>query len=77
MGHGPMGQNPTPPVGPSNPTPPVHHTTTGVSGTVGGLPPRPSPTPRSGVVGNGLAPQPTPVEDDPDDDVDVPPFMRR
>ncbi|GGM37832.1 cell division protein FtsZ [Longimycelium tulufanense] len=63
--------NPTPPVTPSpSATPPVQPPGGSV---VGGLPTRPNRVPS-----NGLASRSVPVgDDDPDDEVDVPPFMRR
>ncbi|MFC7616767.1 cell division protein FtsZ [Actinokineospora soli] len=78
---------PTPPPPVTTPTPPPAEPTTQASGYPGGYqstayPPRPAtgtgypvsrPAPASGVL-PGRA---TPVGEDPDDEVDVPPFMRR
>ena len=79
---------PTPPPTASTVHPPTdqHHTAPPPRQAVGGyaspmggasVPPTASPRPRTPGTGGSLPPRAVPVTDEPDDEVDVPPFMRR
>jgi cell division protein FtsZ len=80
-------QNPTPPPANNNPppqasAPPPRQATSGYSNSsnpMGGSVPPSTGAPRRGGQGNGgsLPSRAVPVTDEPDDEVDVPPFMRR
>jgi cell division protein FtsZ len=65
----PSSSGPSPTGGYSAPPPQVGHSSTRPGMTSGGLP--------HGSTSGGLPSRAVPVTDDPDDEVDVPPFMRR
>lgn len=74
---------PAPQAGVSTPThqtaPPPRQAATGYASPMGNasVPPTTSPRPRTPSPGGGLPSRAVPVTDEPDDEVDVPPFMRR
>lgn len=76
-------QQPVPPAGASTPThqtaPPPRQAAAGYSSPMGNasVPPTASPRPRTPGTGGSLPSRAVPVTDEPDDEVDVPPFMRR
>ncbi|MGB3439173.1 MAG: cell division protein FtsZ [Actinophytocola sp.] len=69
----------TPAPGTSQTAPPPRQAAAGYSNPMGNasVPPTASPRPRAGGTSGSLPPRAVPVTDEPDDEVDVPPFMRR
>jgi cell division protein FtsZ len=69
----------TPPANTPQTAPPPRQAVVGYSNPMGNasVPPTASPRPRATGTAGSLPPRAVPVTDEPDDEVDVPPFMRR